>query len=391
MEIAEIRTVPLAVDLDEPAGVSRGREIGRRAAALVVVETRDGRRGIGEAVGPAPATTERLIEAELAPTLVGEDPLDVERHWAAMCTADLYDHPRGERTAAASGIDIALWDLAGKHYGAPVHRLLGGGAGGPGAAGDGTAADGGAARGAPTADGRLRAYASDLFWDDPDAMAERAAGYVDRGFEAVKCHLGRGRDADEARVRAMREAVGDAELMVDVNCGYDRAEALRVGRMLEEYGVYWYEEPLEPRDVEGLAELRRKLATPIATGENLFTKWGFRELFAAGAADYAMPDAMRCGGLTETRKVLALAEAFDVVPTPHCFATGVGLAATAQAMATSPAARWLELDVTGFPLLDPLLADGLDLDDGTVGVPSGPGLGVELPDDVVEEYGTGSA
>ncbi|MXR41928.1 mandelate racemase/muconate lactonizing enzyme family protein [Halobaculum sp. WSA2] len=371
MEIREIRTVPLAVDLDEPARLSRDRAIDRRAAALVVVETAGGSRGIGEAVGPAPATTERLIDAELAPKLVGEDPLDVERHWTAMCTESLYDHPRGERIAAASGIDIALWDLVGKHHGAPVHRLLGGDAG---------------ATAAP--DGRLRAYASDLFFDDPDAMAERAAGYVDRGFDAVKCHLGRGRDADEARVAAMREAIGDAELMVDVNCGYDRAEARRVGHMLADYDVYWYEEPLEPRDVEGLAELRRALETPIATGENRFTKWGFRELFEAGAVDYAMPDAMRCGGITETRKVLALAEAFDVVPTPHCFATGVGLAATMQTMATSPAAQWLELDVTDFPLLEPLLVDGLDLADGSVGVPTGPGLGVEIPDPVVAEYGT---
>ena len=366
MEITDVRTVTLRVELDEPLGVSRGRELDARGAALVVVETDAGIAGVGEGVGPEPYIVERIVEEKYAPRLVGEDPLDVERLWGEMLTDDLYWDRKGQGVAAASGVDIALWDIAGKYHDEPVYRLLGGDADG---------------------DGQLRAYASDLFWDDPESLAERAADYVERGFPAVKTHLGRGVDADERRVARLREAVGDADIMVDMNCGYDRAEALRAGRMLEAYDVYWYEEPLAPHDVEGLAELRRALDVPIAAGENEYTKWGFRELFSAGAVDYAMPDAMRCGGITEARKVCALAEAFNVVCSPHSYATGVGLAATMHVLASSPAGAWLEFDVTDFPLYESLLSDPLDVDgEGRVALPDGPGLGVELDDDVRAAY-----
>ncbi|QLG28193.1 mandelate racemase/muconate lactonizing enzyme family protein [Halorarum halophilum] len=365
MDITDVETVQVQVDLDEPLGVSRGRETDIRSAAFVVVETDAGITGIGEGVGPEPYIVERIVEGKYAPRLIGEDPLDVERLWGAMLTDDLYWDRKGQGVAAASGVDIALWDIAGKYHEEPVYRLLGGDA-------DGS--------------GRLEAYASDLFWDDPDVMADRAAGYVDRGFSAVKTHLGRGVDADEERVAAIRDAIGDAALMVDMNCGYDRADALRVGRMLEEYDVYWYEEPLSPYDVDGLATLRGKLDVPIATGENEYTKWGFRELFEADAVDYAMPDTMRCGGITEEKKVCTLAEAFDVVCSPHCFTTGVGLAATMHVMAASPATKWLEFDTTDFPLFDALFTSSLAVEDGLVSLPEDPGLGVELDGSVVDEY-----
>jgi len=215
-------------------------------------------------------------------------------------------------------------------------------------------------------------------------MARRAGEYSDRGFDAVKTHLGRGIDADRERVAAMAEAIGDAHLMVDMNCGYDRADALRVGRMLEEYDVYWYEEPLSPYDVEGLATLRHKLDVPIATGENEYTKWGFKDLFSANAVDYAMADAMRCGGLTETRKIAALCEAFEVRFSPHCFATGVGLAATMAVSASTPAFEWLEFDVTDFPLQESFFIEGLDVEDGRVSLPTEPGLGVSLSEEVLD-------
>jgi L-alanine-DL-glutamate epimerase-like enolase superfamily enzyme len=366
MEITDVSVQKLRVELDEPAGVSRGREVDARGAAIVVVETDEGIRGIGEGVGPEPYVVERIVEEKFAPRLVGTNPLDVERRWQEMLTEDLYWARKGQTVAAASGIDIALWDVVGKHYGAPVYRLLGGDAHG----------------------GSLQAYASDLFWDDPDRMAERAARYVDRGFPAVKTHLGRGVDADEERVAAMRDAIGDAHLMVDVNCGYDYPEAVRVGRMLESYDVYWYEEPLSPYDVDGLARLRRTLDVPVATGENEYTKWGFRDLFEADAVDYAMPDAMRCGGITETKKVCSLAESFGVTPTPHCYTTGVGLAATMHVLATAPAGSWLEFDVTDFPLYEDLFTSSLVVDDeGQVALPTDPGLGVDLTADVVDRFG----
>jgi L-alanine-DL-glutamate epimerase-like enolase superfamily enzyme len=367
MEITDVSVTKLRADLETPNAISKGRSSDSRPAAIVEVETDEGITGIGEGYGPNPHIVETIVERKFAEKLVGENPLDVERLWEEMVRGYTYWDQKGQGVSAASGVDMALWDVVGKHYDAPVHRLLGGDARGT---------------------GRVRAYASDLFWDDPGAMAEKAAGYVDEGFAAVKTHLGNGRDADEARVEAILDAIGDAKLMVDMNCGYERHDALRVGKMLEGYDVYWYEEPLSPYDVDGYAWLHRKLDVPIATGENEYTRWGFKDLFEAEAVDFAMPDLMRCGGITETKKICSLAGAFGVTPTPHNFSTGVGLAATLQVVACSPESEWLELDVTGYDLYEPFLASPLDIDDeGRVAVPTDPGLGVELPDDVVEEYG----
>jgi len=365
MEITDITTVRVQHELDEPLGLSRDRSIDARSAAFVVVETDAGITGIGEGVGPEPYIVERIVEEKYAPRLIGADPLEIEAHWETMLTDDLYWDQKGQGVAAASGIDIALWDIAGKYHDEPVYRLLGGDTSG---------------------DGRLKAYASDLFWTDTDEMAARAAEYVDRGFQGVKTHLGRGIDADEERVAAIRDAIGDAALLVDMNCGYDQAQALRAGRMLEDYDVYWYEEPLSPYDVQGLATLRRQLDVPIAAGENEYTKWGFRDLFETDAVDYAMPDAMRCGGITEATKICTLAEAFNTVCSPHCYTTGVGLAATMHVMAASPAAQWLEFDPTEFPLYEALFTSSLTITDGYVSLPTAPGLGVELEEAVIQKY-----
>ncbi|MFC6942727.1 mandelate racemase/muconate lactonizing enzyme family protein [Salinirubellus sp. GCM10025818] len=365
MEITNVETVQLQYEMEEPWGLSRDREVGTRTAAIVVIDTDAGITGIGEGVGPEPYIVERIVEEKYAPRLVGEDPLDIEFLWQTLLTDDLYWDQKGQGVAAASGVDIALWDIAGKYYEEPVYRLLGGDAGG---------------------NGQLKAYASDLFWTDTDTMADRAAEYIDRGFAGVKTHLGRGIDADEERVAAIRDAIGDAALMVDMNCGYDRPEAFRAGQMLEEYDVYWYEEPLSPYNVDGLADLRRKLDVPIATGENEYTKWGFRELFEAGAVDYAMPDTMRCGGITEANKICTLAESFGVVCSPHCYTTGVGLAATMHVMAASPATQWLEFDPTDFPLYESLFASSLEVSDGQVSLPTDPGLGVQLDGATVDRY-----
>ena len=366
MEITDVRVTKLGVELEEPKRTSAGREFDFRPAAIVTVETDEGVTGIGEGYGPNPHVVETVVEEKYRPRLLGEDPRDRERLWDDMLILDTYWDRKGQGVAAASGVDMALWDLAGKYYDEPLYRLLGGDVG---------------------SEGSVEAYASDLFWDDPEVMAERAGGYADRGFSAVKAHLGRGLEADERRVEAMTEAIGDAHLMVDVNCGYERADALRVGKMLDRHGVYWYEEPLSPYDVEGHAHLRRKLDTPIATGENEYTKWGFRELFEAEAVDYAMPDAMRCGGITETKKICATAAAFNVTCTPHSYTTGVGLLATLHLLASTPNCEWLEFDVTEFPLLEAVYAEPLEVSDGRVSLPTTPGLGVELTEEVVDEYG----
>lgn len=366
MEITDVSVTKLGVSLDQPKGTSRERSIDFRPAALIEIETDEGFTGIGEGYGPNPHVVEALVEHEFRDRLIGEDPLDRERLWDEMLMYNSYWSQKGQEVAAASGIDIALWDLAGKYQDSPVHDLLGGDF---------------------EDDGRVKAYASDLFWDAPDRMAEQAGEYVDQGFQAVKAHLGRGVEADRERVEAITEAIGDANLMVDVNCGYDRTEARDVGRMLADQGVYWYEEPLPPHDVAGHADLRDELEVPIATGENEFTKWGFLDLLRREATDFAMPDVMRCGGITETKKIATLCEAFSVTCTPHNYSTGVGLAATLQVVACSAGCKWLEYDTTDYPLYEGLLTSGMDIDaEGRIAVSDDPGLGVELNEATVERY-----
>lgn len=362
MRITDVEVVVLRKPLPTPLVVSRAA-IPARTAILVLVHTDEGLVGLGEAVGD-PAGVVPILREQLRPLLLGEDPFDIERLWEKMYASRLYWDLKGALVIALSGIDLALWDLKGKALGVPVYQLLGG-----------------ACR------ERVRAYASDLFWDEPEAMAAAAARYVAEGFGIVKTHIGRDPEGDLARLRAIRDAIGEeVGLMIDINCGYDRPTALRMGRRFEAFRPFWYEEPLRPDDVEGHRELRARLPFPIAIGENEFTKHGFLELFARGAVDYAMPDAARVGGITETRKIAALAEAYHLVLTPHSFSSGVLLAATLHLMAATPNADLLELDVTGTGIYEELLAEPLKIEQGYVTVPRAPGLGVVLPDEVRRRY-----
>jgi L-alanine-DL-glutamate epimerase-like enolase superfamily enzyme len=368
MKITDVNVIKLGVQLSKPSKVSKDREFNSRGAAFVIIETDEGIQGIGEGYGPESYIVKTIVERKFKPLLIGQDPLDIERLWRRMLMDQVYVYwdQKGQGVSAASGVDMALWDIAGKYYNVPIYKLLGGDAKGT---------------------GKVKAYASDLFWDTPEIMAESARKFALKGFPAVKTHLGRGLKEDEKRVKAIKDAIGYADLMIDINCGYNRVDAFKVGKMLEKYDIYWYEEPMSPYDIDGLAYLKNKLDIPIATGENEYTKWGFKELFLKNAVDFAMPDIMRCGGITETKKICALAEAFDVICSPHNYTTGVGLAATLQVMACTPNSEWLELDVTDYALYESLLKNPLEIDgQGMVKIPTDPGLGVELKDNIVDKY-----
>ena len=362
MRISEIEAVVLKKPMERPLLVSRG-SMAARTAVLVLVHTDEGITGLGESVGE-PSGVVAVLRDHLGPLLLGEDPLDIERLWEKMFASGIYWDLKGALVIALSGIDIALWDIKGKSLGVPVYQLLGG-----------------ACR------RTLRAYASDLFWDEPETMADAAATYVHDGFPIVKAHIGRELEGDIARVKAIRHAIGeDAGLMIDINCAYDRPTAVRMGRRFEEFSPFWYEEPLRPYDVEGYRDLHHQVRIPLALGENEFTKHGFLDLFQQGAVDYIMPDPGRVGGLTEMKKVAALAEAFNRVVSPHNFSSGVLLAATLHFMAATPNADLLEFDVTGTAIYDELLAEPLKVNRGVVDVPQRPGLGVVLTDEVRERY-----
>jgi len=227
-------------------------------------------------------------------------------------------------------------------------------------------------------------------------LGEEALRHFEEGFSLMKVKLGYGVDDDIACMKEISRAVEgkSVTLMVDTNHAYGRAEALRLGRALEDYDLRWYEEPVAPEDVQGYAELRRKLSMPIAGGENEHTLYGFRELFEAGAVDIAQPDLGSCGGLSAGRHISALAQAQGVQVNPHVWGSAVAQAASLQFIAALPVAHHslfaqqpiLEYDRSAHPFRQHLVSRPLQHSGGWVGIPSEPGLGIDVDRAVLEKY-----
>jgi L-alanine-DL-glutamate epimerase-like enolase superfamily enzyme len=346
---------------------------GTQDVLVVKVHTDAGLVGVGEvtsqsyvckAVVEAPQSAER--RHGLAQILRGQDPLDVEGLWRRMYYHTNRYGRRGAAVHAISGVDIALWDLRGKALGRPVFELLGG---------------------AHRKD--VRAYASYLFGPDPSATAELARRAVDLGLTAVKFGWGPfGRDeaADLAQVEAARRTVGDGvDLMVDAGQCWDAATALRRAERLEPFRPAWLEEPLSQDDLAGYAELCPRSPVPIAAGEGGVTIWDFDELIRCGV-HVLQPDVAFCGGLTVCREASRSAEAAGRRCVPHCFSTGINLAASLHWMASRPGGDLVEYCLRPSPLMRQLVRDLPPLADGRVPVPQGPGLGIELDEAVVGRY-----
>src|SRR6185437_1330211 len=282
MKITSVRTHILEAALSQPFAYSRAW-YDTRTAMVVEIETNDGVTGWGECYGPARITA--AVVESVASLLIGEDPLRIDHLWRKIYST-LRDHgQKGVVIEGLSGIDIALWDIKGKHFGVPVHRLLGGGI-----------------------RDTVQAYATGLYrrrsGDPLRYLPEEAAGYVAEGFNAVKLKVGFGVEEDAAVTRAVREAIGpDVALMVDANHAYDATAAIRLGRLIECHDIGWFEEPVPPEDVAGYRAVKSALTIPVAGGECEFTRFGFRELFVSHALDIAQPDTCAAGGLTECKKI----------------------------------------------------------------------------------------
>ena len=363
MKITDVEVIQLVKSLDAPLRNSKQAAM-RRQASLVRITTDEGIDGLGEAWCD-PALAEAVVLGKLRPRLLGQDPFNVELIWQqAFEGAAMWD-PKGSTVAGMSGVDLACWDIIGKALGQPVCRLIGG-----------------------LCRDWIPAYASDLHWkEDPREMQRMAAGYVEEGYRWVKTHLGVDPEGDVDRVRALREAIGpDIGLMVDINTGFDRPTAIRFGRRIAEYDIFWYEEPLPPVDLAGFAAVREATGLPIATGENEYTRFGFKELFDRDGCDFAMPDIARAGGITELKKICALGEAHGIPVSPHNYSSGVCTAATLQLMAATPSTGPLEWDPVGFHIGPELFVEPPVMRDGKVSVPQVPGLGVRLTDEVRAKY-----
>ena len=366
MIIKAIRTHILTAPLSQPFAYARAW-YDTRTAMLVEIETDSGLVGWGECYGPARVNS--AVVKEIAPWLIGEDPLRTDHLWQSVY-ARLRDHgQKGVVIQGLSGIDIALWDIKGKHFGVPAHRLLGG-----------------------PLRSEVRAYATGLYrrksGDPGKYLAEEAASYVAEGFGAVKLKVGFGIEEDAVMARAVRAAIGrDVALMVDANHAYDAVAAIRLGRMIEELDIGWFEEPVLPEDIAGYRAVKAAITIPVAGGECEFTRFGFRDLLASRAIDIVQPDTCAAGGLSECKKIADMAEAFSVRYNPHVWGTGIAIAASLQLLAVlpshtptslAPVEPMLEFDRTEHPIRQSILVTPIEHIGGVVRVPEGPGLGIEV-------------
>lgn len=305
----------------------------------------------------------------LRSVLVGEDPFEVERLWHKMYMGSVYYGRRGAVLQVISGIDIALWDIVGKRVGQPIYKLLGAGY-----------------------RDRVRAYASTLFRSTREGMAEAARGYLEQGFTAVKFGWGVFGEAPERDVELVAEArrgLGErTDLLIDTGWYVHRTakEAAQMVRRLEPFRPFLVEEPLSPEDYDGYAELAGAVDTLIACGEQESTEWGFRTLIERGKVDVVQPDLSRCGGFTTARRIVHLAELHNRLCIPHAWTSDLLTAASLHLNAFMRRAVFQEFNVTRGPLSRELCLDPIELEQGTLRVPQGPGLGVEVDEAVVEKY-----
>ena len=335
---------------------------------LVRITADDGTVGWGEAHAPmGPVATKAVVDDVLAPLLLGQNPLSIERHWEYMYGSQrLRGHTAGYQMEGIAGVDIALWDLAGKLLGVPVYQLLGG----------------------PFTT-ELPAYASGVPGETAVERARTAAIFVSEGYTAVKTSIGRGDiEADLAGVAAIVDAVsGRADVLVDGHGAYSTDLAMRVGRQLETLGVAWFEDPLPPEDIAGYARLSAALDMPVAGGETECTRWQYQERLSAGAFDVILPDVCRAGGISEGRRIAEVAQLHNVRWAAHVsMGSAIHVAAAAHLAAASPNFLIFEFPSTPNPIGDVLLQSPLHPIDGVLRVPNGPGLGVTFNEALLSDH-----
>ena len=369
--IARITAHPLRYA--EPNNAGRIRHV-----TLVRIEATDGTTGWGEAItGAADVSraTRIIVEGDLRERLLGRDPLPVEAIWQELRDATYWAGNGGIVTFAISAIDMALWDLAGRLQGQPVHALLGG-----------------------RRRERVRAASSVIFdTADPAGIGRqfadlRAAGYgVLKGGWGHDLSIAFGRDADRdvAIVRTVREAVGpDAEIIVDVvaGSGWDADHAIRMAAAFEPYRLFWLEDALTEQDIAGWQRLRAGTATPLCTGEKGWTGEHFGRLIDSGALDVIMLDPGKAEGVTGVKRVIDRAAAAGRSWNAHSWSSAINTAASLHLAAASENVLVLELKPLPSPMQHELVRDPIDMRDGWIAVRDAPGLGVEVDEQAVARY-----
>ncbi len=370
MRITDIEVIPLRIP-DHNVQIADGIQ----DDVIVRVHTDEGITGIGEA-DSSPMVVKAVVEAwpswprcrGLRDILVGENPLHVEELWEKMRFGTLWLGRNGVAQQAMAAVDMALWDIAGKALGVPVHTLLG-----------------------SAHRDRIKVYASTLFTEDPGEMTEVGQRYVSQGFGTVKFGwgpMGRSLAGDVQLVELARRAIGeDANLLVDAGCPFKARDAIERARAFAPYRPFWFEEALEGDDLEGYRRLSRAAGDiRIATGEQECALNAFEALITQGEVDVIQPDIARAGGLTECRRIAEMAARHHRLCVFHAWKSGILVAATLHMAAIVPDLPFVEYTVSESPLRRELVRSSVQLDGGMASIPQEPGLGVELDEAVLKRY-----
>ena len=385
MKITRITSHVLGYDLPEPLGYSQ-QYYHKRTAHLVEVETDEGITGWGECFGAGniALANKAIVEKVIQPMVLGMDPMDRDVIWHKVYNL-MRDHgQKGMPLQSLSGVDIALWDIAGKIADLPLHKLIGG---------------------AHRDKIQVYGYGMMLRPESADSLVARfgdeAAAIKDMGFKATKMKIGLGPKDDIRLIEAVRKGVGDEfRFMVDANHAYTTHDAFYMGRAMEEFGPYWFEEPIAPEDLDGYRELRSGLRVNISGGEAEFNRWGWRALLECRGLDIAQPEVCALGGISEYLRVLALCHAHFTPVVNHVWGSAIAVATNMHLLAAMPPLPgglfpWepmLEFDTTDNKFRDDLLTTPLNIqgqvaaNDGLVAIPNGPGLGVTPDRDFIRHY-----
>lgn len=370
MRIRAITAAPISYRVPEGQNVTLG--IGRavkRDAVLVRAETDEGVIGWGEAHhGRCPGAIAKLVDTTISELVVGMDALDVVGVWRRVYQMQLASHGMGYAAVMAlSGLDLALWDIRGKVSGWPLYRLLGG------------------------ASKPIKAYAGgiSLGYQEPSSLAEEAARYVSQGYRAVKLRVGDTPRKDIARATAVRKALGDEiEILVDANTGYTLDDVRRVMPAYDDLQIGWLEEPFPAHDYRSYQAAAGLGTTPLAAGENHFTRFEFTRLIEDRAINFVQPDLSKAGGITETMRIAAMTHGWKLSVNPHTSATGINMAATINLLAAVDEPGYFEGDVAQHnPFRDEVGGVPYKLDDnGCVRPSEKPGLGLDVDEAFIRSH-----
>jgi L-alanine-DL-glutamate epimerase-like enolase superfamily enzyme len=363
MKIREVRCQVLRLPVVERKTASC------QDAVLVRIRSDNGLEGIGEA-DASPEVVKAIIDAPfshnvacgLRAVLIGENPLEIERLWQKMLRHTAYFGRTSVTIAAMAAVDMALWDLKGKHFGEPIHRLLGG-----------------------SRHDRIQAYASNLFGRDGKETSDIARRWIEAGYNAVKFGwepMGPSEAVDIELVRGAREGAGDGTVLIDAGCVWDARTALRRAQAFADYGIEWLEEPLRQEDIEGYVWLRDHSPVPIAAGEGECGRESFRPLIDRHALDIYQVDLAR-NGFTDACYIKSRVEETGARLCNHCFTSAVTVAASLHWLSTCRDAFLFEDCVDRSPLRWDLTLEPVRAENGWMSVPQGPGLGVTLNEEFV--------